>query len=397
MSELLGNTQTLVGTISTLAILCLFVEIRSGEKENANGNFVFQLITAIGSDVDRSLRKFANTIKRKTEDKIIEIYKRCGIIKPESMPSVESYLTKKCLENNNKELLLKFLQSYKKVDAVGRKILTYSEVNSLLNGKNKQQFISQYNNRQEPQLIALMVFLTSILFLLLDAFNFNCLFSVPFTWFFVFNLIAFSFMIWLNHFSHCYEDKKRDTNRHLVVYVLCGIISLILPPITFALSLYLPFKWMPLLAATSCPIVIVLISCVPMFYSYWKYHGYSRTIVLKHLLYFIMSSFIGVGVLFIMGLLYPEPFFNSHLYYFTQPAYARWSLLIILLLNLIFIPLYGGYLHMKIDEWKTVKRINRVISQYTKQLDNAVDELYEIVSEIMKVEPQNENLKEKSS
>ena len=93
-----------------------------------------------------------------------------------------------------------------------------------------------------------------------------------------------------------------------------------------------------------------------------------------------------MGVLLYMDSHYPYPAYMSHVVFFRTPLYARYFLYLVLLADLIFIPVYGGYLHMKIDEIKTVKRIKKRESLFIRQLDEAVDNLYDIVKEIMIIE-----------
>lgn len=76
MEGFLGNSQTLLGTIATLAIVCLFV---GKIDDKTNGNFIFHLITAIGNDVTENLSKFNRQLKERAESKKQEVYRRAGV------------------------------------------------------------------------------------------------------------------------------------------------------------------------------------------------------------------------------------------------------------------------------------------------------------------------------
>lgn len=384
MESFLGNTQTLLGTICTLAILCLFAEIKNGDTPNANGNFVFQLIAAIASDVNKNLRKFANKIKQRTEVRKNEIYERFNLKRTES-ESVESLLTRRCLESKNLELNQKFLKALTKIDTIRRKILVVSEINPQLDEPSQHKFITYCNKRQEPQLVALMVFLISLMFLVADIFQFDNSTIVPFTWFFMLNALAFSFAVWTNHFSHVYKDQVRDSHRSLFVNILGGLICISVPAMGFSLLLYLPFDILSILLAILAPFVCVLVVCLLMYKRYWNTHDYSRTIVLKHMVYFFVSALIGTIVSLNAEGWASEADFQRHVEFFRNPLYARWLLYVVLILDLILVPLYGGYVHMKIDEWMAVRRIKRKVSQYDSQLDEAAEELLSVVTDIIRI------------
>lgn len=382
----LGNTQTLLGTIATLAILCLFVEIRKDDGADANGNFIFQLIAAIGSDVNQNLKKLANKISNKAQNKKVETYKRCGLDKSVIDANIESYLDSLCRKSNRNDLSQKLLSIYKKIDIVERKILDYSEVNILFNGQNQQKFIAYYNKRQEPRLMALMIFLSSMLFLFIDVFKVDVNHSVLFTWFFLFYMIAFSGLIWMNHFSHNYEEKNRDLTRKVCFYIVCGIVNVIIVSMGFVFTLYLPFGYLATILAFLFPISCTFVISTRMYHSYWQTHVYSRTIVLKHIIYITLAAIVGVLIVSLMEAFYPHTEFDDNIQFFREPLYIRYVLFSVLLLDLILVPLYGGYLHMKIDEWRAVRRVNKCVSLYDRQLESAVDELYDVINEIKKID-----------
>lgn len=386
MECFLNNTQSLLAAIATLAILCLFVEMRGNEKFNPNGNFIFQLIAAIGSDVNNNLSRFYNSIKSRAEDKKKEVYKRCGVVIRGEGQTEDRYLYSICEAKGRNDLKQKLLSVYKKIDETGRKILDYSGIKYQFDGKNQPKFIDHYNIRQEPRLIALMVFLTSIIFLFLDIILFDFEYIVPFTWLFLFNVIAFSFMVWNNHFSHVYDNTIRKTKRRLGVKILCGILNLLVPMFCFSLLLYLPFDYLSLILSIVCPIVIIIVICTPMFRSYRHKHEYTRTIVLKHMVYFGLSALVGTCILHYMSSHYMEYAFQRHMHFFFNPLYVQWLLYSVLLLDLIFIPLYGGYIHMKVDEWRAVRRIKKRISQYDILLNDSVEEMYSVVYEIVNLD-----------
>ena len=386
MESLLGNTQTLLGTICTLAILCLFAEIKNGETSSANGNFVFQLIAAIASDVNKNLRKFVLKIKARAEVRKNEVYDRFNLKRTET-ESVEGILAKKCIEVGKSELYQQFLQVLTKINVVRNKILVASEINPQFDEPIQQKFIVYYNKRQEPQLIALMVFLTSILFLLVDIFQFDNSIIVPFTWFFILNIFAFSCKVWINHFSHTYTDDLRDTTRHLMVNVLCGMVGIFITTAGFSLILYLPFEVLSVILAILTQFTGVFIACSLMYRSYWSTHEYSRTIVLKHMVYFFVSALMGVLMLLAAKSYWCQPDFLLHVHFFCNPLFVRWLLYMVLILDLILIPLYGGYVHMKIDEWKTVRKIKKKVSQYDNQLDEAIEELSSVITDIIRPIP----------
>lgn len=388
MESLLGNTQTLLGTICTLAILCLFAEIKNDEASSANGNFVFQLIAAIASDVNKNLRKFVLKIKARAEVRKNEVYERFNLKRTES-ESVESILAKKCIEIGKSELHQQFLKVLTKINIVRNKILVASEINPQLDEPSQQKFIVYYNKRQEPQLMALMVFLTSILFLLIDVFQFDNSIIVPFTWFFILNMLAFSCTVWINHFSHTYTDDIRDSSRHLVVNMLCGLVGIFITTAGFSLILYLPFEVLSVILAILTQFTGVFIACSLMYRSYWSTHEYSRTIVLKHMVYFFVSAFVGTLMLFVAKSYWPQSDFLFHVQFFWNALFARCLLYMVLILDLILIPLYGGYVHMKIDEWKTVRIIKKKVSQYDNQLDEAIEELSSVITDIIRLAPIN--------
>ena len=385
MIDLLGNTQTLLGTIATLAILCLFVVTGEGNKSGSNGNFIFQLISAIGSDVDLNLQRISNNSRSRAAEKKAEIYNRCGLTKSDSSTSIESHLFTLCLKNNRTDLKQKLSTSYQKIDTVSRKILDNSEMNSLV-GEKELHFTSCFKLRQEPHLIALMVFLVSMLFLLLDVLSIPGNFIVPFTWFFMLDVIVFSVVVWFNHFSHTYEDAVRNKTRDLLSHVLCGMASLLIPAVGFAVLLYLPFHALSVVFAIFFYLAVVFFSCAPMFRRYRKNHDYSRTIILKHIVYFVLSATMGAFFLVYVESVSPHPAFSSNVEFFREPVYARWLLYIVLLCDLIFIPVYGGYLHMKIDEWRIVKLIKKSESRLITQLDEAMENLYDVIKEILSIE-----------
>ena len=122
-----------------------------------------------------------------------------------------------------------------------------------------------------------------------------------------------------------------------------------------------------------------------MYFRYWNNHDYTRTIVLKHMVYFFVAAVIGVLITLWMERLFVHDEFNKHIVFFTEPLYVRYALYSVFLLNLIIIPLYGGYLHMKIDEWIAVSRVNKRVAQYDKQLEGAIEELHDVINEIKKL------------
>lgn len=383
MESLLDNTQTLLGTICTLAILCLFAEIKNGDASNVNGNFVFQLIAAIASDVNKNLRKFVLKIKTRTEIRKNEIYDRCNLKRTES-ESVESILNEKCKASGRSDLYQNFLKVLTKIDTIRRKILVASDINKQFDEPNQQKFIVYYNKRQEPQLIALMVFLTSIMFLLIDAFQIDKSIIVPFSWFFLLNILAFSLTVWINHFSHAYTDDVRNCRRYLVVNILCGLVCIFITTAGFSIFLYLPFDVLSVILAMMIQFLGVFIACSLMYKRYWNTHDYSRTIVLKHMVYFFVSALVGTLMLLEAESYIPDQYFKHHVQFFRNPLYVRLFLYVVLILDLILIPLYGGYVHMKIDEWRTVRKIKKNVSQYDSQLDEAVEELFSVITDIIR-------------
>ena len=382
---MLGNTQTFLGTIATLAILCLFAEMRKAESGGANSNFIFQLIAAIGSDVIQNLKKLSTSVSNRAKEKITEIYKICDVEKNNVGSATESYLFSLCYKKDNNNLAQKLSLVYKKIDMVSRRILDYAELNKLFDGQNQKSFVTYYSNRQESQLMALMVFLSSMLFLFIDIFDVSYRLTVPFTWLFLFYFVAFSLLVWKNHFSHSYEEKIIEVVSKRWIYVLCGLACLFLPSLCFTVALYLPFGSLTLFVAIIIAIIVAIVPSNVMYFRYWNTHDYTRTIVLKHLVYFCVAAIIGVWITLWMESSFAHDEFEKHITFFTEPLYVRYVLYSVLLLNLIIIPLYGGYLHMKIDEWIAVSRVKNRVAQYDKQLEGAIEELHDVINEIKKL------------
>ena len=385
MEGLLGNTQTLLGVVATLAILCLFVEIKkedNGEKES--DNFIFRLISSIGSDVLKNLSKFAGKIRKRADNKKIEVYERCGLLSKSLDKPVESYLIDLCKSKARNDLHQSLLKCLGKLESINRKILNYSQINNTIDSKdNKSNIIKYYNYRQEPQVISLLVFLVAMLFLLTDVFSVNNNWIIPFTWFYLLNIFAFSVMLWINHFSHCYNFTPALPKRNLWIKILCGLLNIVIPSSVFCLLLYLPFDKLSILLSIGCFVIIVLLTCVPMFNKYWQKHEYSKTIVLKHIVYFCISALYGVFLIYYLTANYPETTYITHIQFFYNSSIVRYILFIVLLLDLILIPFYGGYLHMKIDEWIIIRRTKKNLSLYYKQLDDTVEELQDIIQDII--------------
>ena len=99
-----------------------------------------------------------------------------------------------------------------------------------------------------------------------------------------------------------------------------------------------------------------------------------------------MAAIVGVLIVSLMEAFYPHTEFDDNIQFFREPLYIRYVLFSVLLLDLILVPLYGGYLHMKIDEWRAVRRVNKCVSLYDRQLESAVDELYDVINEIKKID-----------
>lgn len=378
MEGFLGNSQTLLGTIATLAIVCLFV---GKIDDKTNGNFIFHLITAIGNDVTENLSKFNRQLKERAESKKQEVYRRAGVdvkSKAENL-NEESYLFKLCNDDGSKRQAL--TEKWKNIDIVTRKMLDLPELNKQIDGK-AQSNIVLYNRREESLLMSLFVFLSSMIILFIDSIPIALEYSVPFTWFFMFYLTSFSVMVWLNQFSHKYENRFKVKPRHLWLNIFCGILNAVIPTVAFVILLYLPFEGLSIVLAILSCILIILFSCIPMFDRYWQVHNYSRTVVLKHIIYFIISAAIGTIVVMVMKANYPYPFFLEHLDFFFDLSVLRGVIFTVLLLDLLFVPLYGGYLHMKINEFRILRKEKRHISTYDKELDKSIEELYTMICEL---------------
>lgn len=372
MNDLLEGSQTLLGVIATLAIVCLFI--------HDGNNFIFGIITSIGNDVYQNIMKVAAKINDETYKKMSDVYNKSGLSNAAlTSNSVVSYIRDKY--KNNDTNAQRLLSQITKIDMINRQILNVSKLHITSMDNYTGVFIDNYKKREEAQMMSLMVFVSSIVILLLDILRLDYSLAVPFTWFFILNLLAFSIMMWQNHFSHDYNEKMNSDERRLWTDISCGMASVIVPNFIFVLFLYLPFNYLSILLSISCYVVISIVLSLFMMGVYWKCHHYSKTIVLKHVVYFIISAIFGVGLVWFMTKYYTHSNIAANIEFFHNPYYVRCSLFVILLLDLIIIPIYGGFLHFKVDEFMAIKRVKKETKHYIDKLDIAMDELYDIISD----------------
>lgn len=298
----------------------------------------------------------------------------------------EKYLLNLCKKDSAKRRNL--IEKWKNIDIVSRKMLDLPEISKQVDRKNQSNFVL-YNMREESYLMSLFVFLVSILLLLIDAIPVKLHIAVPFTWFFLFDVVAFSILVWVNQFSHNYNNVVETNRRHLGLNILCGLISLILAPTLCVILLFLPFGSLSIVLAILAGCLITMFTCMPMFDKYWQVHRYPRTIALKHVFYFVISAIIGTAVVVFMEAYYPYPVFLKNLEFFYIPEVLRGFLFSVLLLDLLFVPLYGGYMHMKIDEFRIIRQVKKRISLYDKNLDEAVEELYSVICDLQSSDSRN--------
>lgn len=362
---LLQSAQTFLGVIATLAILCLF----SSHKE---GNFISLLLGDIDNNTDINISKYANNIKEKVNNRKNKLYEENDLKFDDESP--ESYLNSRVLNQK------KFASIIAEMGILTNKALETSENIKILNKDRKEQVKNDYSKRHETKLVALLVLLTSLFFLIMDILNICLEYAVPFTYFFISYLLVFSLVMWKNYFSNHQNQKIQDEKKKRVLSVLIRL-CFIFSPLLLLILLFLQIPRYATMIAIIVYLVAVVVFAIRMFSRYRYFHNYPVAIVLRHFFYFICASILGTVLLVYLRGIGNETFLiNSSWLY--SPFYARILLVTILIADIVFIPLFGGYLYLRKGEIKIKRKYRKSEKSIDKELDAIIEKLHLIICEV---------------
>lgn len=385
----LSSYQTFFGVVITLAIVCLFAG-----KENGS-SFISQIVNVIGDDLLENINRKSQSIKEEVSKKRAEIYSKYNLSDKVGNKPPMIYLYETCGENT--EIKKELADTDIEVETINREILAYVDTADDF-GQNGREHIKTFSSKRfEPQFMAFFVLLVSIVVLLLTVLPISFKFVIPFVLFFTFYQLVFSFVVWLNYFKHKPHQDNYYKGRKIGLHLLSGLIVLILPSFVFVLFMFLPFEGLSIISSVISFLLIVLLASLFMFNRRWHKHIHSRTIILTHIFYFGVASVFGYFVLMYF-IRFQNDYFLKHYDLLFQPNIVFGLQSILLVLNLIFVPLYGGYLHMKIDEWRSRRVLRKTIAEKNQRLSVALEKLEDIIVQIIKInKPVTDNTNEAES
>ena len=380
MISLLGSTQTFLGVIATIAILCLFTT----HKE---GNFIALLLDNIRDNTIDTIQKYATSIKGKASNRKNELYKESGIDFGDESP--DSYINKRVLKQND------FAKIIEKLNMQTNLAYSTAEQIEVLNEERRKIIEQDYSKRREAKSIALLVLLSSIFLLLLDSLNICYCYIIPFTYFFISYIMVFSFVIWVNHFTkrpikeiESYTKRNLNTILSIFFYLFFPFLFFVLLGVQkdgfdhiviFAVSIYLIF---------------LIIIALNMHRRYWHYHNYPITNLLRHFIYFIIGSIYCTFLLHYFLRLNNMAFVENTRWLY-EPQHLRALIMSLLISNIVFIPLFGGYLYLIKGEYRIKKKYKRMEKLIDKNLDNVMERLHIVICQLKIQEDNNKNTNKK--
>ncbi len=380
MTSLLGSTQTFLGVIATIAILCLFTT----HKE---GNFIALLLDNIRDNTIDTIQKYATSIKEKASSRKSRLYKESGIDFGDESP--DSYINKRVIKQKEFAKIIEDLNMQTN--------LAYSTAEQIevLNEERKKIIEQDYSKRREAKSIALLVFMSSIFLLLLDSLNLCNCYIIPFTYFFTSYIMVFSFVIWMNHFTKRPIKEIKSYKKSNLNTILSIFFYLFFPFLFFVLLCVQKNSFDHIVIfAVSIYIIFLIIISLNMHRRYWHYHNYPITNLLRHFIYFI------IGGIYCTFLLYYFLHFNSMAFvdntqWLYDSQYVRALIMVVLIFNIVFIPLFGGCSYLIKGEYRIKKKYKRMEKFIDKNLDSVMERLHIVICQLTIQEDNNKNANSK--
>lgn len=369
--SLLGGTQTFVGVLATLIVLCLF---------KGKSNFLQGIIVNLSNDLIIDIKRSITLLRQS-----MLVNDTDSNIQEEIANDYDFWLSLA-----NKEYKQKLNQN--RVNADNETDLFFLKANSHINDYSNN--LNEFKNKKEDKFISLFTLIIIISVQTIDCVNVNEQVGAFFLLFVTILASFYSFVLWKKFITGANNiEKHKDLSviKCCLITVLCIILGYFLW--TFLMGWFSSHVWV-YISFLGCMIFALFALSKNKILNFENSDYYNNRFVAKHSIYIVVMSVLLAIILEIScteGFLYDFlsgysndylKNWNNNMSYFSDIKIARVIFILFLVFNSFFIPLLSGYAYNVIKANRSTKQIKEEYEISLANIKENKKEYYKLITHI---------------
>lgn len=374
LASLLNDTQTFVGVIITLIVLCLY--------ENKDNNYLREIVGGMRVDI---LGELSSELKELNEAIIDALNQSVANVKNEITKVADKFDF--WLAVATKEDQQRLSENRKKMDNI--KVTVTNAIASLEADYHNR--LEAFANQNNDRMMALFILCISMSVMVVDIFGFSKHFSVPFVAILSLLIFGYSLYIWSTFYlglkeKGTHQDKTPNKWQHTAWVIMDASFFSLWPLAMCFMDVWRSF--LVLIAICVLDYWLHFRFCV---FSYVLKKNYTNTEVIAHTIHIFGVAVLVATVFFVLnnldiGSLFGETEKEQYaLNLEVLKTYAQWPVKIFVFMvafDAFFMPILICYLFYKHHSIRVVKKTRKIYAESQKEMKKLKNEYYRIISSI---------------
>lgn len=368
---LLGNAQTFIGVLATLAVLCLF---------HGESNFLTSYLKHLNSEINEMLTRTINNLSKDVKEKFWTNQEQ------------EDYSFFKSISGDNISLQQQLFKVVQDAQMVTMKFMAENEIIK----KEANNKMLALEKAKEFGFIALYIFFFSLIILALDCcFTKLDLFGCIFLYNFIISSCVLLSFIWIHlwlRMRESYKIKERTRKKNKLLFsVKVSILFILLPSISLYLAalghLHYPSYWRYILLTLLIYAFLFFLGGRKHFNYIKNTCDYNNHFILSHFVYLIIASTIVAGFYYLLqkgvALCGDSPFYAQSINdIYTTISPLKHILVFVIVANSILLPFVLSYVKYKYIKDKSHSTIDAKEKEALSKISTLKEEYNSIINKI---------------